>query len=111
MANSKRIRLIGELVTPIVVNSPFFFIKGCKISITKEPRENEKGYLPYPRKKHYGKLIKGERKAPTIRKCFQGFVIVDFPGNNNQARKKLQWFLSLESLGAHKNNGMGKIGR
>ncbi len=109
MAKNKRSRLIGELITPIVINTPFFYIKGCKISVTKEPRENEKGYLPYPRKKYYGKLIKGVRKAPTIKKCFQGFVVVDFPGNNNQAREKLQRFLSLEGLGAHQKNGMGKI--
>ncbi len=108
-SSSKRLRLIGEVITPIVVNSPFFYIKGCKITVTKEPRENERGYLPYPKKSHYGKLIKGVRKAPTIRKCFQGFIVVDFPRNNNQAREKLQWFLSLEGLGAHQNNGMGKI--
>ena len=109
MSNSKCLRLIGKLITPIVISKPIFFVKGCKITITKNPSENERGYLPYPKKIHYGKLVKGIRKAPTIKSCYQGFVVVDFPGENNQAKKKLQWFFSLESLGAHHNEGMGKI--
>ena len=107
--DSKRLRLIGKVISPVVVHSPFFYIKGCKVSITKQPEENERGYLPYPKKGHLGKLLKGERKAPTIKKCFQGYIIVDFPGTNAQAKKKLQWFLSLEGLGAQQNEGMGKI--
>jgi len=79
------------------------------VSITREPKENEKGYLPYPRRMHYGKLIKGMRKAPTIKNCYQGFLVVDFPGYNKQAEKRLQWFLSLKGLGKHQKNGMGKI--
>jgi hypothetical protein len=79
------------------------------VSITSEPKENEKGYFPYPRRMHYGKLIKGIRKAPTIKNCYRGFVVVDFPGNNQQATKRLQWFHSLKGLGKHQNNGMGKI--
>ena len=107
--NDKRLRLIGKIVSPVVVHSPFFYIKGCKVSITKQPEENERGYLPYPSKLHFGKLVKGERRAPTIKKCFQGYIAVDFPGINAQAKKKLQWFLSLEGLGAQQNEGMGKI--
>ena len=109
MATNKRLRLIGKMVTPIVVHSPFFYIKGCKISITREPMENERGYLPYPRRLHYGKLIKGIRKAPTIKNCYQGFIVVDFSGNSHQVEKQLEWFLNLEGLGKHQNNGMGKI--
>ena len=109
MVISKRIRLIGKTITPIIVPKPYFYIKGCKVSITREPKENEKGYLPYPRRMHYGKLVKGLRKAPTIKNCYQGFLVVDFPGNNKQTEKRLQWFLSLRGLGKHQNNGMGKI--
>ena len=106
---SKRLRLIGKTISPIVIQSPFFFIKGCKVSITKYPIENERGYFPYPKKQHLGKLIKGVRKAPTTKKCFQGFVVVDFPGQNNQTEKKLRWFLSLKGLGTRQQEGMGKI--
>ncbi|MGC9780502.1 MAG: hypothetical protein HZR80_14745 [Candidatus Heimdallarchaeota archaeon] len=109
MANNKRLRLIGRMITPMIVKKPLFYIKGCKVTITKYPKENEKGYLPYPRKKQYGKLIKGERRAPTIRNCFQGFIVVDFPGENNQAKKRLQWFFQQEALGAQQKEGMGKI--
>jgi len=109
VVTSKRLRLIGKTITPIIAPKSFFYIKGCKVTITREPKENEKGYLPYPRRMHYGKLIKGIRKAPTIKNCYQGFVVVDFPGNNKQTEKRLQWFLSLKGLGKHQNNGMGKI--
>ncbi len=88
-------------------------MRGCKVAITKHPEENERGYFPYPRRTHYGKLIKGDRRAPTLRKCYKGFVVVmfipDYPGGQEQTEKKLKWFLNLEGLGAHQNEGMGKI--
>ena len=106
---NKCLRLIGRTISPIVHTTHQFYIKGCKVTITREPEENEKGYLSYPRKTHYGKLVKGEQKAPTVKNCYQGFVVVDFPGANNQAQKKLDWFLELETFGGHINEGMGKI--
>jgi len=102
-------RLIGEMITPVVHEKHQFYIKGCKVTISSGTEENEKGYLPYPKKGHYGKLIKGERKAPTIKKCFQGSWVMVTLGNGTQAQKKLEWFLGLDNLGAHTNEGMGKI--
>lgn len=108
MAESKHLRLVGKIITPIVSNKPFFHIRGCKVSITKHPEENERGYFPCPRRGHFGKLIKGERRAPTIRKCFKGFVVVDFLGEKKQAKKKMLWFFQLDSLGSHQTEEMGK---
>lgn len=113
MAESKHLRLVGKIITPIVINKPFFHMRGCKVSITKQPEENERGYFPYPRRTHFGKLIKGDRRAPTLRKCFKGYVVVDLRSRplraGDQTEKKLKWFLNLEGLGGHQNEGMGKI--
>jgi len=38
-----------------------------------------------------------------------GYVIVDFPGKATATRKRITWFLQQEALGAHQNEGMGKI--
>jgi len=102
-------RLVGETITPVVVQKPVFYIKGCKVTITRACNENERGYLPYPRKLHYGKLVKGERKAPTIKSCYQGYVVVDINLNNKAEEKRLKWFLNLEGLGGCQIEGMGKI--
>ncbi|MFW9922077.1 MAG: hypothetical protein ACFFDW_02185 [Candidatus Thorarchaeota archaeon] len=109
MVESKRLRLIGEAITPVIVPKPKFYLQGCQVTICREPQENTRGYLPFPRSGHTGKLVKGVRKAPTVKKWFQGFIVVDFPGTNTQAKKKLNWFLSLEGFGAQQTDGMGKI--
>ncbi len=113
MVESKRLRLVGKIITPIVINKPFFHMKGCRISITKHPEENDRGYFPYPRRTHFGKLIKGDRRAPTVRKCFKGYVVVDLRfrplREGGQTEMKLKWFLNLDGLGSHQNEGMGKI--
>ncbi|MHA1655234.1 MAG: hypothetical protein ACTSXO_12060 [Candidatus Heimdallarchaeota archaeon] len=106
---NKRLRLIGKLLTPIVIEKPTFYIKGCRVTITKKAEEKENGRFAYPEKLFYGKLVKDRRRPPTVKTCFQGFVVVDCPGTNNQAKKKLQWFFDLDGLGRQQNEGMGRI--
>ncbi|MHA1364976.1 MAG: hypothetical protein ACTSP5_01005 [Candidatus Heimdallarchaeota archaeon] len=109
MSNNKRLQLIGKTISPIITKKPIFFIKGCKVTFTRKLEFTRQAFGIYPKKIHYGKLVKGERKAPTIKSGYMGYIIVDFPGVSAQAEKKLTWFLQQESLGTHQNEGMGKI--
>jgi hypothetical protein len=104
-----RLRLIGVLVTPIIVNKYRFYVKGCKITISKDSKERESGYFPAPIRRTYTRLTKGERKVPVARRGYKGYIIVDFPGLDAQAAKRLQWFLEQDALGAFQNDGMGKV--
>ncbi len=58
-------------------------------------------------------MIKWQRRAPTIRKCYKGYVVVDLRSRllreGGQTEMKLKWFLNLDGLGSHQNEGMGKI--
>ena len=101
--------MIGQILTPIVSRRTIFYIKGCKVVLSKGTRENERGYFPYPIKGSYTKLVKGERKAPESKNCYSGFVVIDFPGEKKQAEKRVDWFFSLKALGAYQREGMGKI--
>jgi hypothetical protein len=109
MSNNKRLQLIGKTISPIIVKQRIFFIKGCKVTITRKTNFTEQGYPPYPKKITYGKLVKGERKAPTVKNGYMGYVIVDLPGKDTSAKRKLTWFFKQEALGAHQNEGLGKI--
>ncbi len=104
-----RLRLIGVLISPIIVNRYTFYVKGCKVTISKESKERESGYFPAPLRRSYTRLTKGERRVPITRRGYKGYIIVDFPGLDAQAAKRLQWFLEQDALGSFKNDGMGKV--
>ncbi|MHA1435277.1 MAG: hypothetical protein ACTSO7_15655 [Candidatus Heimdallarchaeota archaeon] len=106
---NKRLQLIGKTISPVIVKNRIFFIKGCKVTITRDLNLNSKGHPTYPKKIINGKLVKGERKAPTIKNGYMGYVIVDFPGKATATLKKITWFIKQEALGAYQREGMGKI--
>ena len=51
-SNNKRLQLIGKTISPIIVKNRVFFIKGCKVTITRKPILTEQGHPPYPKKKN-----------------------------------------------------------
>ncbi|MHA1127117.1 MAG: hypothetical protein ACTSQX_15930 [Candidatus Heimdallarchaeota archaeon] len=109
MSNNKQLQLIGKTISPIIMKNRVFYIKGCKVTITRKTNFTVQGYPPYPKKIAYGKLVKGERKAPTVKNGYMGYVIVDFPRQATATRKRITWFLKQEALGTHQNEGMGRI--
>ncbi len=57
-----------------------------------------------------GKLVKGERKAPTILYAYRGFVRVSYvTSSETQAQKRINYLLALDNLGNNTNDGFGKI--
>ena len=97
--------LEGKLLSPLLLVNPFYKKKGCWIKIV-----GEKGTNKRPRRSFVGKLMKGERKAPTILNAYRGFVQVSYVSTSEaQARKRINYFLSLNNLGSNANNGFGKV--
>jgi len=98
--------LEGKLLSPLLLVKPFYKKKGCWIKIVGEKGTNKK-----PRRSFVGKLVKGERKAPTILNAYRGFVQVSCVSTSEaQARKRINYFLSLDNLGSNANDGFGKVG-
>jgi len=97
--------LEGKLLSPLLLANPFYKKKGCWIKIV-----GEKGTNKRPRRSFVGKLVKGERKAPTILNAYRGFVKVSYVSTSEaQARKRINYFLSLDNLGSNANDGFGKV--
>ncbi|MHA1123503.1 MAG: hypothetical protein ACTSPC_11970, partial [Candidatus Heimdallarchaeota archaeon] len=76
--------LEGKLLSPLLLVKPYYKKKGCWIKIVGEKGTNKK-----PRRSYVGKLVKGERKTPTILSSYRGFVQVSYVSTSKaQAQKR-----------------------
>lgn len=101
----KLFTLEGKIVTPIISFTPFLKKLGCWITIVGDLTTNKR-----PRRTYVGKLVKGERKAPTMLRAYRGYVKITYVNQSEtQAKKRLKRFLSMDSLGSKGNSGYGKI--
>ncbi len=97
----KKVTLLGRLETPMVTSKPL--IKKCDywIKIVGNQEGNK-----YPLFTSLSKLVKGERRAPTILKAYRGFVQVSCVGYNKE-----NFLSSRRSLSSYKMRGyQGKKG-
>lgn len=105
MAVKKLYTLEGELLSPIITNSPL--IKKGKIWI-RIVRELET--IRKPLKSYVGKLVKGERRAPDQQQAYRGFVRITIVDNNEvRAKKNIEQYLRRDCLGSRINEGFGKV--
>jgi hypothetical protein len=107
MVNKERnlYTLWGKLLSPILLVNPFYKKKGCWIKIVGEQGTNQK-----PKRSFVGKLMTGERKAPTILFAYRGFVQVSCVTTSAaQAEKRINHFLAMDNLGSKANEGFGKV--
>ncbi len=97
--------LEGNLLTPLLSPSPFFKKYGCWIKIVGNLITDKR-----PRRSYIGKLVRGERKAPTTMKAFRGFVRVTYVDNNKErGKEKIKQILAIDNLGTKRNLGYGQI--
>lgn len=107
MVNEERklYTLEGKLLSPLISSTPFYKKKGCWVRVVGEHGTNKK-----PRRRFVGKLVKGERKAPTVLYAYRGFVQVSYvTTSEEQARKRINHFLAQDNLGSKANEGFGKV--
>jgi len=97
--------LIGRLATPMIVAKPFIKKAGCWIRIMRDLNTEK-----YPILTPIGKLVKGERKTPTVLRGYRGFVKVSCVGyNKEKLLSKLNKFLNNNFLGTKTTEGFGRI--
>ncbi|MGC9778140.1 MAG: hypothetical protein HZR80_02745 [Candidatus Heimdallarchaeota archaeon] len=97
--------LEGKLLSPIISTKSIYKKKGCWIRMVGELATNKK-----LKRSFVGKLVKGERKAPTILYAYRGFVRVSYvTSSETQAQKRINYLLALDNLGNNTNDGFGKI--
>ncbi|MHA1307082.1 MAG: hypothetical protein ACTSO7_18515 [Candidatus Heimdallarchaeota archaeon] len=97
--------LIGRLETPMIVAKPFIKKSGCWIRVVRDPTTEK-----YPQLISVSKLVKGERKAPTVLKGFQGYVKVSCVGyNKEKLLSKMNIFLKRRFLGGYTSEGYGRV--
>jgi len=100
-----KVTLIGRLETPIIISKTFIKKSGCWMRIIRD-LSTEK----YPLLMPVGKLVKGERKAPTILRGYRGFVKVSCIGYNKESLfSKLNTFLVKRFLGQLTSEGYGRV--
>ncbi|MBD3189137.1 MAG: hypothetical protein GF308_00760 [Candidatus Heimdallarchaeota archaeon] len=101
----KEITLIGRLLTPLITPRPSYKQNGCWVRILRDLETEKKGKLSI-----VGKVVKGERKAPTLLRGFRGFVKVSYVDESEErAREKITTFLSQDHLGSDTNEGYGEV--
>ncbi|MBD3190624.1 MAG: hypothetical protein GF308_08265, partial [Candidatus Heimdallarchaeota archaeon] len=102
--DKQMITLTGRLLTPIITPRPIYKQNGCWITIVRDLETEKKGRLAI-----VGKLVKGERKAPTLLRGFRGFVKISCVEDSlERAREKIAAFLS-QGLGSKTKEGYGRV--
>ncbi|MBD3191899.1 MAG: hypothetical protein GF308_14725 [Candidatus Heimdallarchaeota archaeon] len=102
--DKQMITLTGRLLTPVITPRPIYKQNGCWITIVRDLETEKKGRLAI-----VGKLVKGERKAPTLLKGFRGFVKVSYVNESEERLKeKIATFLG-QGLGSKTKEGYGRV--
>jgi hypothetical protein len=101
----KQVTLIGQLLTPIIALKPFYKKQGCWIKVVQDLKTEKKGRLSV-----IGKVVKGERQAPTLLRGYRGFVKISaVAASEERAQKRVKSFLNSDYLGSKTNEGFGKV--
>ncbi|MHA1221554.1 MAG: hypothetical protein ACTSQB_07460 [Candidatus Heimdallarchaeota archaeon] len=105
MIRKKILTLEGRIISPVITPKPFYKKYGCWINITSDLSTNRRA-----RRRYVGLVTKGERKAPRMLNAYRGFVKVTFVSQSEeQVKKQLRRFLTIDNLGNNSNSGYGKV--
>ncbi|MHA1185603.1 MAG: hypothetical protein ACTSSK_01820 [Candidatus Heimdallarchaeota archaeon] len=97
--------LIGRLETPMIVAKPFIKKNGCWIRVVRDPTTDK-----YPLLTSIGKVVKGERRAPTVLRGYRGFVKISCVGFKKELLlSMLNDFLLKNFLGSYISDGFGRV--
>lgn len=100
-----KITLLGRLETPIIISKPLLKKGDYWLKVISDPITDK-----YPLLSPVGKLVKGERKAPTVLRAYRGFVKVSCVGYNEEKLfSKISQFLSKRFLGNSTTDGYGRV--
>ncbi len=102
----KRYILEGKLLTPLITSSPVMKKGPVRIKVLRALNDMQR----YPLRSHPGKLVKGERREPTVLKGFRGYVrITCYDYNETRAREIIKAYLLKDYLGRGTCEGFGKV--
>ncbi|MHA1353714.1 MAG: hypothetical protein ACTSR1_00880 [Candidatus Heimdallarchaeota archaeon] len=105
MVNKKIFTLEGKILSPLISSTPLIKKGTSWIRIVRNLKEQKKPIVTY-----IGKLVKGDRKAPTKQKAFRGYVqVTTIDRNEERGRRNILNYLTQDHLGKKTTEGYGKV--